>query len=519
MKTKTIFKTLALAMLMPTMLLTTACSSDDDALNNTANTENTINKGYALPVTVNVTRQGDAATRATYTDNGDGTGSLAFSTGDKLFVSGFAEGYDCEFAGELTWQSGETFSGTIYTEEEWTGTADALFTAASEGYVNAALLPAGYGSYGFLTIENNDTEDKYDDFIFPNKTYTLATSKAAGVEQFSYEEATSYSSGFALAPQNAILNFTITGLAASTSVNVSLTSYAYTITKTVTTDSSGNATFAAGVSGGEDLNDFSLTVAGNPVTLVSSEKTLEAGHIYNITRSAASAPANKLLSDATAEDIGKVVGADGKIYANVAAAQAASTTACAIIAYVGSETAESQKHGLAIAMKDAAAGYLAWKTSSGDIDNPNQYDGPASAIAAKESGSALSAGRNSDTWPAFKAALANSITVSDGISAAPPASGTSGWFLPSLYQWNMIVKGLSGKSADMSLDGNDNYTASSLNTKITAAGGTGFQDDSYWSSTEYDEYGDMAWYFNAYYGSVGYVQKYSTNFVRSAFAF
>ena len=83
----------------------------------------------------------------------------------------------------------------------------------------------------------------------------------------------------------------------------------------------------------------------------------------------------------------------------------------------------------------------------------------------------------------------------------------------------MIVKGLSGKSADMSLDGNDNYTASSLNTKITAAGGTGFQDDSYWSSTEYDEYGDMAWYFNAYYGSVGYVQKYSTNFVRSAFAF
>jgi hypothetical protein len=237
---------------------------------------------------------------------------------------------------------------------------------------------------------------------------------------------------------------------------------------------------------------------------------------------AAPAPANKLLSDATAEDIGKVVGVDGKIYANVAAAQAASTTACAIIAYVGSETAESQKHGLAIAMKDAAAGYLEWKTSSGDNDNPNHYDGPASAIAAKESGSALSAGRNSDTWPAFKAALANSITedLANGISAAAPASGTSGWFLPSLYQWNMIVKGLSGKSADMSLAANDNYTASSLNTKITAAGGTGLQVDLYyWSSTEYDEYGDMAWYFGAYYGSVGYEQKYMTNFVRSAFAF
>ena len=290
MQKKNIFKALAFAMLMPAMLLTTACSSEDDLVNNTA--ENTVtSKGYALPVTVNVTRQGDATTRATYTyDEGTKKGTLSFSDGDKLFVSGFAEGYDCEFAGELTWQSGETFSGTIYTEEEWTGDADALFTAASgtDGYVNATLLPAGYGSYGFLTIEDYDTEEKYDDVIRNNNEYTLATSKADGVAQFSYEEATSYSSGFALAPQNAILNFTITGLAAIASVDVSLKSYAYTITKTVTTDAFGTATFAAGVSGveddREDLNDFTLTVDGNAITLVNSSTELAAGHIYNITR-------------------------------------------------------------------------------------------------------------------------------------------------------------------------------------------------------------------------------------------
>ncbi len=298
MKTKTIFKTLALAMLMPTMLLTTACSSEDDVVN----TSNITSKGYALPVTVSATRQ-DGATRASYNES---TRKLEFSAGDKLFVWGYAEGYDCEFAGELDYvPATEKFSGTIYTSKEWTGTADALFTAAaSEGYVNATLLPAGYGSYGFLTIEDYDTEDKYDDFIFPNKTYTLATSKAAGVEQFSYEEATKYDNGFALSPNNAILNFTITGLAASTSVNVSLTSYAYDITGTVTTDAFGTATFAAGVEGGTDfgagveggtdLNSLTLTVAGNPVTLVSSEKMLEAGKIYNITRSAASVPTGVL---------------------------------------------------------------------------------------------------------------------------------------------------------------------------------------------------------------------------------
>ena len=127
MNTKNIFKALALAMLMPAMVLTTSCSSDDDFVNNTANTENTINKGYALPVTVNVTREGDkATTRATYTDNGNGTGTLGFSTGDKLLVKGMDNGFK-QFAGILTWQSGGTFSGTITTENtSYTGTADRI---------------------------------------------------------------------------------------------------------------------------------------------------------------------------------------------------------------------------------------------------------------------------------------------------------------------------------------------------------------------------------------------------------
>ena len=118
MKTKTIFKTLALATMMPAMLLTTACSSDDDAVNNEINNNG---KGYALPVTINVTRGGDAATRATYDE---GTKTLSFSSGDQLFVTG-TEGTAGAFAGTLTWVSDDTFSGTIYTQNEYSGTADA----------------------------------------------------------------------------------------------------------------------------------------------------------------------------------------------------------------------------------------------------------------------------------------------------------------------------------------------------------------------------------------------------------
>ncbi len=61
-------------------------------------------------------------------------------------------------------------------------------------------------------------------------------------------------------------------------------------------------------------------------------------------------------SSATTEDVGKVIGADGKIYANATAATEASTTAVAMITYVGSATGETSfTHGLALAMSDASS--------------------------------------------------------------------------------------------------------------------------------------------------------------------
>ena len=276
MKTKYIFKALALAMLMPAMLLTTACSNEDDVVNNT---ENIANKGYELPVTVNVTRQDAATTRATYNES---TRKLEFSAGDKLFVKGndYREGGAGFFAGTLTWQSGGTFSGTILTQNAYSGTIDALF---AKGSALATLLPADYGDYPYLSF---DDEGTYSASVNYDVTKTFATSKATAVEQFSFEVG-GYTSGtgFALHPSNAILNFTITCLATNTGVNVALSDgVSFTISGGVTTDDSGTATFAIGVNVGTDLKDWTLTVGGTPITLVSSSKTLTAGKIYNITR-------------------------------------------------------------------------------------------------------------------------------------------------------------------------------------------------------------------------------------------
>ncbi len=294
MNTKNIFKAVVMAMLMPAVLLTTSCSKGDDAVTNPekpANTEaaeTAVNKGYALPVTVNVTRQGDG-TRATYTDNGDGTGSLGFSTGDKLFVSGSVSEAG-QFAGALDYVPATgNFSGTIYTENPYSGTADDLFTAASAKesgcYLYTTLLPAGYESYGFLTIDDKGTPEEYDDDYNVDYTKAFALTKAAGIEQFSFETADNYSGGFDLEPGSAILNFTVTGLPVSTMVAVEYSGFAG-VSKKITTDASGNATFVIGDARNVDFRYSSLSVGGISITLVSDYMPLAAGKIYNITRAA-----------------------------------------------------------------------------------------------------------------------------------------------------------------------------------------------------------------------------------------
>ena len=261
MKTKNIFKTLILA-----AVLVSACGK-----NEIANDENTEKKGFALPVTVNVTREGDDATKATYNES---TRKLSFSTGDKLFVVGYHD--DAErFAGTLDYDavSGK-FSGTVTAENEYTGNIDDLMKNAY-----AFLLPAGYGSYGVFSIVGSG----YGATASVDLTKAFALTKAAAVEQFSVEYA-SYSSGFALAPMNAIVSFTISGLTANKEVAVSFNASGTVISGKVTTNATGVATFAVGVYLDCELENCTLTVDGNNIAMPT--KTTEAGHIYNITRNA-----------------------------------------------------------------------------------------------------------------------------------------------------------------------------------------------------------------------------------------
>ena len=113
-------------------------------------------------------------------------------------------------------------------------------------------------------------------------------------------------------------------------------------------------------------------------------------------------------------------------------------------------------------------------------------------------------------------------TGADGTNVARTStwmtSNTSGWFLPSIGQWNLVVKGLTGGTNDLGTSANPDYTASAVNKYIqTAAGGAEIKSSNYWSSVEGTTYG--AWYVYFGNGGASGSGKDNSYYVRPVLAF
>ena len=186
------------------------------------------------------------------------------------------------------------------------------------------------------------------------------------------------------------------------------------------------------------------------------------------------------FTEATANDVGRVIAIDGKVYDNTTIATAVNTTAVAIISYVGNpkDAGVGSYRGLAIGMRDAVTNRVVWN---------------AAASAAEY----------------------NNGTVVPG--------GTSGWFLPSIAQLEKVCQGLATKkkgtavTAELSIVANENYTYTNLNSIIYSAGGTGFNNSTYCTSTASNE--TSAWYFDFRYGKLENKPKTDEGYVRSVIAF
>ena len=198
-----------------------------------------------------------------------------------------------------------------------------------------------------------------------------------------------------------------------------------------------------------------------------------------------------MAKDATDADKGKLICADGHIHAYGADAECTKARVAKII-YVGNETGETTyTHGLALALTDANNGSICdWKTENTDAGHTKQ----SSSTFTTESGLQYNdATHNSDTYPAFKAAIANNDI------AAP--TGCSAWFLASGYQWAKMITAAGGAA----------------NLKTTADGYTGLLSYRYFSSSEKDA--TSVWSFYPNDGAWLSLTKGTDYNVRSCLAF
>ena len=241
-------------------------------------------------------------------------------------------------------------------------------------------------------------------------------------------------------------------------------------------------------------------------------------------------------ADVASIDIGKVLAADGNIYADAASADANGGGARAVIAYVGSVPNYFDKF-LAIAMEDVDGNKHTWAdalTAVGTFAGTHGINIGGTNYNTNAIGST------------YYDIVANSLTST---SATRATGVVKGWRQPSVTDWRYVFDGLGRQKAGLTLTakyGSDTYSsnatpidplgvvnnmyyykdgdadgASSLRSAInTACGNTALQSGGYWSSSERYYYSDSAWYYDFYDGKLWDVNKaYNSFYARAVFAY
>lgn len=443
MKTTKFFFMAALA------LMTAACSNDDNDLTQQPA------KAEGIPFTATISLDQSATTRA-LTENGT-TIEATWATGEKVALIYTVSATTYVKEAEVTPQGDGT--ATISTMLEGSPADDTDVTivypaSAVDGTTKDVKTDLLASQNGLLTGTGSIAE-KYE----LRKTTTPAKLKIDGTTA-------SLKGTVSLTNQNAIFKLTLkdidgTGNVSATSVIIS------DQTGVVTTVTPAPATNVMYVALPTTATTLKFLVTGS-----------DSKKYFNMA-SSLSLVASYYQSTVKLATVGDVILSTGKC------AKAGTSGAVAKICYLGDETGESAynyTNGLALALSDASTGCM-WKTSQTDAGHTKQ----TSDTFTEESGLQYNdATHNSNTYPAFKAAITYS-------PAAP--TGCSAWFLASGYQWKKMIDAAGG-----------------YNNLGLESGGL------YWSSSE--RHAKLAWYFSSFNGNWYRGNKDDLDYlVRSCLAF
>ena len=195
--------------------------------------------------------------------------------------------------------------------------------------------------------------------------------------------------------------------------------------------------------------------------------------------------------------VGSVICSDGSVYASKSAAESASKTPVAKIAYLGSDNGEAApyNHGLALALSDVSSSTYTWCSQNIEtcLGTGHQFESEAGAKGD------LAGIANTD-------ALVNNAPAGHTHAAASAArnynsgthpTGTSAWFLPSAGQWDKMATAAGGYG--------------------TLRTNAGLQLSLYWSSSEVNA--SFAWSLYFIDGTWRYNGKGNDYLVRACLAF
>ena len=232
--------------------------------------------------------------------------------------------------------------------------------------------------------------------------------------------------------------------------------------------------------------------------------------------------------------VGMIICSHGNVHTATPGALSCGGKKVAVVAYKGAagsadtSTGSSGYCGLAIALNDANGGATCqwWDNTNANCVSTSSVTSTAFGFMAgiKDTQQMANAKGvcSGHTHDAAKAV--NNYQYDASVSAGAHPTGTSQWFLPTIGQWILIVKGMCGDHGDLRMSTamdtgiNDNYKTASFDTNITAAGGTSVQNLFFWPSIEKDI--DASWGVDFVNGRASYYTKIGNMaYVRAVLAF
>lgn len=492
MQTTKIFLMAALA------LMTIACSNDDNDIQTPAEQPA---KSEGIPFTATISLGESASTRA-LTENGT-TIEATWATGEKVALIYKVSATTYLKEAEVTPQGDGT--ATISTTLEGSPVDDTdvtivyPYSAVDESTkdVKTNLLASQNG----LLTGTGSIAEKYE----LRKTTTPAKLKIDGTTA-------SLKGTVSLTNQNAIFKFTLQDLSAAaknaTEFNVSDNSG--NVITTVTPASATNELYVALPALAVGTYWFNATVAGAPYIAKATVNTATtAGKFYQ--------------TQVNMATIGDYLNKDGSITTTKQASGA--NESYAVIAYVGS-VANYFSHFLALALTDAYDGTRTWSDA---LTAVGTY---AAAHPVTIGSTTYNTSTTGDTYY-------DQVASNQSTSSATATAIQTGWRLPSVTDWRYVFDGLGRIKGGLNLsDGTNAVTptspsgvsegmvycdgdnGSTLRAAInTACGNDALQPFHYWSSSEYTDYSDHAWYYLFFNGKFLWYPKTDFYCVRAVFAY